>query len=226
MNKNIICGRNSVLDAVDNKFNIETIYIQKGSNIKINFDNIKFISREEMNKMTRENHQGIIAVIKPFNYADFNQIINKMIDKVLILDHIQDPHNLGAIIRSANVFGVNWIIIPEDRAAAITPTVLKISSGGFANMNIVKVASIYTAIDKLKSAGFWIYSTALGKNAKDISKVKFNENSVLVIGNEAKGVSNTILKHSDELIYIPQKGTVQSLNASVAAGISLYFFTK
>ncbi|MGX9358381.1 23S rRNA (guanosine(2251)-2'-O)-methyltransferase RlmB [Mycoplasma sp. 128] len=224
--KNFIFGRNSVIDAINENFPITEIWIQENIKLDIKFKNVKKVSKVKLDKITEQNHQGVIAFIKDFEYADFEKLLRNKPDNVLILDHIQDVQNLGAIIRSANVFGVNWILIPTDRAASVTPVALKISSGGFVNMNIIKVPSLFNAIEKLKQNGYWIYTTALNQNASDINKTKFNRPSVLVIGNEQKGVSNTIIKASDQLIYIPQKGTVQSLNASVATGIALFCLTN
>ncbi|MGX9340427.1 23S rRNA (guanosine(2251)-2'-O)-methyltransferase RlmB [Mycoplasma sp. 4044] len=224
--KNFIFGRNSVIDAINENFPITEIWIQENIKLDIKFKNVKKVSKVKLDKITEQNHQGVIAFIKDFEYADFEKLLRNKPDNVLILDHIQDVQNLGAIIRSANVFGVNWILIPTDRAASVTPVALKISSGGFVNMNIIKVPSLFNAIEKLKQNGYWIYATALNQNASDINKTKFNRPSVLVIGNEQKGVSNTIIKASDQLIYIPQKGTVQSLNASVATGIALFCLTN
>ncbi|QJR44436.1 23S rRNA (guanosine(2251)-2'-O)-methyltransferase RlmB [Mycoplasma miroungirhinis] len=219
---NIIVGKNSVFDALENGFNVEKIFVQKNINMKINFHNIEYVSKEKLNDLTDQNHQGIIAVIKPFNYADFNELVIKKPQQVIILDHIQDPHNLGAIMRSANVFDLKWIILPKDRAASVNATALKISSGGFNGLKIIKVPSLNNVINKLKEIGYWVYATSLDKNSVNINDVKFNSPTVLIIGNEQKGVSNTLLKLSDQNIYIPQYGTVQSLNASVAAGICFY----
>ena len=216
-----ICGKNSVKEAIENKVAITEIYCDK--NIKINFPKdikVSFVSKFELDKLTKENHQGVVAMIKEFNYQNLDKLINDKPNRVLILDHLQDPHNFGAIMRSANAFGVNHIIIPKDRSVSVTPTVLKVSSGGFVNMNVVRVGSLVDAIQKLRKNGFWIYASAL-ENSKSIDDISFNDNAVIVIGNEAKGVSNSILKQSDEIFRINMKGTVQSLNASVAAGIIL-----
>ncbi|MBN0919080.1 23S rRNA (guanosine(2251)-2'-O)-methyltransferase RlmB [[Mycoplasma] gypis] len=222
MKQEFIYGKNSVLDALEQNFPISELWVQENINFQTKFKNVKRVSREKLNTITDQNHQGFIAFIKPYQYAHFEQLLKHKPENVLILDHIQDVQNLGAIIRSANVFGINWIIIPSDRAASVTPTVLKIASGGINNMNIIKANSLLPTINSLKKEGYWVYVTALNENAKQINETKFNTPSVLVIGNEEKGVSSTILKNADEVIYIPQKGNVQSLNASVATGIALY----
>ena len=196
-----IYGKNSVLDALKANYPIKKIYLLKGHDIKLNFKNVEYLTNFELNKLINGNHQGYIAEIEEYKYYDLGSIFKDRANFVLMLDHIQDPQNLGAIIRSANAFSVKHIIIPKDRSASITPTVLKISSGGFNNIKIIKVASLLDAINQLK------------KND-------------LIMGNEEKGVSNTLLNISDQNVYIPQSGEVQSLNVSVATGIMLYEINK
>ncbi|MCV3753482.1 23S rRNA (guanosine(2251)-2'-O)-methyltransferase RlmB [Mycoplasma enhydrae] len=226
--KNLIYGKNSVIEAINNNFPIKEVYLLKSSDAKlIKFKNIKFLSLNEMNRMVNGNHQGFIAKISDFQYYDIGTIVKDKPEVVLILDHIQDPQNFGAIMRSANVFGIKHIIIPKDRAVDVNSTVLKISSGGFKNIKVIKVGSLLDAIEYLKKNEFWIYATALDNKAKDLAKANFNAPSAIIMGNEATGVSKTLLKKSDEIIFINQKSeSVQSLNVSVATGIVLYELTK
>ncbi|MDP4042941.1 23S rRNA (guanosine(2251)-2'-O)-methyltransferase RlmB [Mycoplasmopsis arginini] len=222
--KNFIYGKNSVLEALENNFPIIRIYLLKGlENRSIKFKNITYLSMNEMNKITNGNHQGYIAEIAPFNYHDIHTILKDKPETVLILDHIQDPQNFGAIIRSSNVFGIKHIIIPKDRSVDVTPAVLKTSSGGFKNVKIIKVTSLFESIEFLKKNGFWIYATALNDKAKIISKTNFSFPVALIMGNEGSGVSKTLLKHADEIIYIKQDSeAVQSLNVSAATAVCLY----
>ncbi|AWX42963.1 RNA methyltransferase [Metamycoplasma cloacale] len=225
--KQYIFGKNSVLDAIKNNFPIKTLYIQNNlQDKKINFPKIKYLSYFELNNLVKGNHQGYIAEIEDYQYHDIGVILKDKPENVLILDHIQDPQNFGAIIRSANVFGINHIIIPKNRACEVTPTVLKTSSGGFNNVKIIKIASLFEAIDYLKKNGFWIYATALNNQAKKLHQISFAKPTCLIVGNEESGVSNTLIKHADEVIYIEQFGLVQSLNVSVASGIAMYELTK
>ncbi|WP_412031755.1 23S rRNA (guanosine(2251)-2'-O)-methyltransferase RlmB [Metamycoplasma buccale] len=224
--KKYIYGKNSVLDALKNNFPINKLYLQKGLNIKINFNNIVFLPLNELNKMIHGNHQGYIAEIEDYKYYDFGTIIKDKPEIVLILDHIQDPQNFGAIIRSANVFNVKHIIIPKNRACEVTPTVLKTSSGGFNNIKIIKVGSLFESINELKKHDFWIYATVLNNNAISLDKISFNKPTCIIMGNEESGVSNTLIKHADQAIYIKQSGIVQSLNVSAATAIVLYEATK
>ncbi len=226
----LVCGKNSVLDAINNNLKISKIYTLKFFNIenpKFDKSKIEIVSKEFLDELTRENHQGIVAIIENnFQYCNLEKIIKDKPQIILMLDHIEDPHNLGAILRTANAAGVKHIIIPDKRSADINETVLKVSSGGFINMNIAKVPSLQPVVEKLKSQNYWIYASAINEKAQDYSKVQYNAPLVLIVGNEAKGVSNTLLKASDQLIYINMFGTVQSLNVSVATGILLFEIVK
>ncbi|MBN3534468.1 23S rRNA (guanosine(2251)-2'-O)-methyltransferase RlmB [Mycoplasma procyoni] len=221
--KKLICGKNSVQEAIENNFPIIKIYTNRPNEIA-NFEKskIQLCDLLTLNKMTKENHQGFIAEIKNIDFFDLNTIFKDRPEKILILDHIQDPHNFGAIIRTANAAGVNHIIIPKDRAVDITPTVLKVSSGGFINMKFIKVSSISAAITKMKKEGIWIYGTTLNDNSQSIHEATFNYPLAIVMGSESKGISKSVENLCDVNIYIPMKGSVQSLNVSVATGIVLF----
>ena len=218
----LIYGRNSVLDALKNKLPITKLYLMKTPDFSFEKDiKVTVTNKKEMDKILRENHQGYIAELKEFNYYTLDEIFKDKPENVLVLDHIQDPHNFGAILRSANAAGVKHIIIPKDRAVSVTPTVLKVSSGGFVGIKIIKVGSLVDAIQKLKKKDFWVYASALEK-ATDVDLISFNKPTVLIVGNEHKGVSRSLLKVSDQNVFINMKGNVQSLNVSVATGILLF----
>lgn len=221
----LIYGRNSVKDALENNLEITKLYVTERPHFNIS-NNVEVVikTKRELDKMINENHQGFIAELKEFNYFSLESIFKDKPERVLILDHLQDPHNLGAILRSANAFGIKHIIIPKERSVRVTPTVLKVASGGFVGIKIILVGSLVDAVQKLKKNGFWVYATAL-ENGVEIDKVSFNEPAVLIVGNEHKGVTRSLLKLSDQNIYIPMKGTVQSLNVSVATGILLFKFS-
>ncbi|MCP4336709.1 MAG: 23S rRNA (guanosine(2251)-2'-O)-methyltransferase RlmB [Mycoplasma sp.] len=217
----LIYGKNTVLDAIKNKLPVKNLYILKKNSFNFSSDiKIKIIEKKEMDKICNGNHQGFIAELKEFNYFSLEEIIKNKPNKILVLDRIQDPHNFGAILRTANAFGYKYIMIAKDRQVDVTPTVLKVSSGGYINIKIIRVNSMSTAIKKLKENGIWIYSTAI-KNGISIKEITFNEPFAIILGNEGKGVSKTILKLSDQNVFIPTEGTIQSLNVSVAAGIIL-----
>lgn len=220
----LICGRNSVIEAIENKIPLKIIYTTGKVDFKVDSSiAIKQVTKQELDKLSSfANHQGIAAEMKDVNYFDMSVITKDEPDKVLILDHIQDPHNLGAIIRSANAAGIKHIIIPKDRAAKVTPTVLKVASGGLVGIKIIRTNSLYEATKALKENNYWIYASTLDANAKSIDKVTFNSNMAIIVGNEQTGISATLLKLADEKFFIPMKGTVQSLNVSVATGIILF----
>ena len=219
-----ICGKNTVLEAIVNDLPLETVYITNENTkekIKGPFT-LKIISKKEMDKMTKLNHQGFLATLKEFNYWNISEIEKDKPEKVLILDHIQDPQNFGAILRSANAAGVKHIIIPRERSPKVTPAVLKVASGGHIGMKIIRVDSLFNEVQKMKEQGFWIYSTTLDQDSVSHKHASVNYPMALIVGNEGKGVSKTLLKISDQKIHINMEGTVQSLNVSVATGILLF----
>lgn len=183
--------------------------------------------KKDMEKIANnKNYQGVIAFVPPFSYCEIEDILEYAKEKneepfVLILDGIEDPHNLGAIIRTAETAGMHGIIIPKRRSASVNSTVSKVSSGAVEYMKIARVTNITDAIDKLKKEGLWICGT-------DINTEKYYYNQDLtgpigiVIGNEGKGISDKVKKNCDFLVKIPMMGRVTSLNASVSTGIIIY----
>ena len=183
--------------------------------------------KKDMEKIANnKNYQGVIAFVPPFSYCEIEDILEYAKGKneepfVLILDGIEDPHNLGAIIRTAETAGMHGIIIPKRRSASVNSTVSKVSSGAVEYMKIARVTNITDAIDKLKKEGLWICGT-------DINTDKYYYNQDLtgpigiVIGNEGKGISDKVKKNCDFLVKIPMRGKVTSLNASVSTGIIIY----
>lgn len=220
----LICGRNSVLEAIENDVPLKVIYTMGKIDFKVDSSvDIRKVTKNELDKLSGfANHQGIAAEMKEINYFDLSVLDRDKPTKVLILDHIQDPHNLGAILRSANASGVKHLIIPKDRAAKVTPTVLKVASGGLVGTKIIRTNSLLEAVKWLKDKQYWIYASAIDEKSKPLDKVVFNENMAIIVGNEKTGVSSTLLKLADEKFFIPMRGTVQSLNVSVATGIILF----
>ncbi|VEU59794.1 23S rRNA (guanosine(2251)-2'-O)-methyltransferase RlmB [Mesomycoplasma neurolyticum] len=221
--KKFICGKNSVIDSLKNNLPISLVYTTNHK-LHLEFPNfkIKLVTNEFLNQLTTENHQGYVAQILDIKFYDLNTIIKDKAKEVIILDHIQDPHNFGAIIRTANANGIKHIIFPKDRSVDVTPTVLKVSSGGFVNMKFIKVTSIVSTILKLKKNNYWVYGTSLTKKSKNINDVLFNKPLAIIFGSEGNGLTKAVERVCDELVYIPMKGTVQSLNISVAVGIVLF----
>ena len=193
--------------------------------IKLQRIEYKIVSSIELTNKTKvDKHQGVVAFVKPYEYIDLNEIIrrSKSVDVpiVLILDGINDPHNLGAILRSCDVFGVSGIIIGKHNQVPLNATVAKTSAGAINFVPVALVNNINNALEKLKENGFWVVSTD-GSALTHYQDLKYDFPVALVVGSEGEGVSRLILKNSDYIVKIPQYGHVNSLNASVAAAILL-----
>ena len=232
MNKtdNIIYGRNPVKEALRSK-RVKAIYLANGfSNNEllslVDESNIKPIykSNKEMDLMCDGVHQGVAAIIKDYEYFSLESILDrtKKNDRsiVVILDGINDPHNLGAILRCCDVFNVSGVLIPKHNQVPLTATVAKTSAGAINYVPVALVGNLNQTISKLKEEGFWVVSTD-GSATIDYQSLKYDFKVALVIGSEGQGVSHLVLNNSDYVVKIPQYGHVNSLNASVAAGILL-----
>ena len=230
-------GRNSVLELLETGKDINKIYIQKGERhgsinkiIAIAKKNKVIITEVDKNKMKAmaqtENYQGVIAMVPPYEYYEIEDIIEEAKTKnedpfIIILDGIEDVHNLGSIIRTAETAGVHGIVIPKRRAAAVNSTVNKVSAGATQYMKIARVNNINETIKYLKEQGLWICGTDVeGKNYYNEQDLKGP--IAIVIGNEGSGMSRLVKENCDFLVKIPMKGKIQSLNASVSAGIVIY----
>lgn len=171
------------------------------------------------------NHQGIAAQVAPYDYWDLPDLVAraKQVDEpvIVIADGIEDPHNLGAIIRTAEALGVQGLVIPQRRAVGVTSTVMKVATGALENIAIARVVNLNQAIAKLKDAGFWIYGTTADTDQM-LSETNFSGAVGLVIGSEGQGLSQLTEKNCDQLVRIPLTGKTPSLNASVACAIALY----
>lgn len=182
-------------------------------------------SRRLANLTRGGNHQGIVAQVAPYVYWDLPDLINKakaVPDPVIVIaDGIEDPHNLGAIIRTAEALGVQGIVIPKRRAVGVTSTVMKVAAGALENMAIARVTNLNQAITQLKEDGFWIYGTTADTDNL-LHQTNFSGSVGLVIGSEGKGLSQLTEKNCDQLVAIPLVGSTPSLNASVATAIALY----
>ncbi len=227
---NIIFGRNPVKEAL-RADKVLKVYISNGfSDKEINpllqdkKPYIKVVSNGELDAKCNGVHQGIMAEVKPYEYLDFNELIRRSrkekLPLIILLDGINDPHNLGAILRSADVFGATGIVIPKHNSVSLNATVAKTSAGAINFVPVSQVSSLNQAIEKLKDNGFWVVSTD-GAAQINYGDLKYDFPVALVIGSEGQGVSRLIVKNSDYVVKIPQFGHVNSLNASVAAGILL-----
>ena len=204
------------------KLKIEEKYYLKIKNLLGEFpkSKIKLVQKSEIDNLTKDNHQGIIIDMEDYQYTPLNKILNREDDKILILDHILDPHNFGAIIRTAVAAGIKTIIIPNDRQVLVNSTVVKTSVGAVFDIDIVLVTNLNNTIKILKDNGFWIYGTVM--SGEDYREVDYNGKVCLIIGNEEKGMSKLVKESCDFLITIPISPKIDSLNASVAAGILIY----
>ena len=233
MNKetNFIYGKNPVIEAINAKKAIRVFLVSNFNDqkvlslIKNNKVPVSYIAPNEMDKMANKGvHQGIGAELKPYQTVSLEEIIIKAKKKekkiIVMLDGIEDPHNLGAILRSADVFEASGIIIPKHNSVSLNATVAKTSAGAINYVPVAVVNNLNQAIAVLKEEGYWIVSTD-GSATQSYSSIAYDFPVVVVIGSEGKGVSSLVLKNSDYIVKIPQFGHVNSLNASVAAGILL-----
>lgn len=214
----LVYGPN-VLKELDKK-RIKKVFSSRKEVISFCKDNkicYEFVETNRLNRLTKENHQGVVIEIYDYDYYKYEDIEGNFI---IVLDHLEDPHNFGAIIRSAVGAGVKTIIIPKDRCVKVTDTVVKTSAGMINHIKIVMVNNIVETLKKLQKEGFFVYSADMyGENYK---KVSYNDKKVLVIGNEGKGISRLVKEKCDLLVKIPIDDKCESLNASVAAGILMY----
>lgn len=224
----LIYGRNVAKDILKKGEKVEKIFLQENFNDKeiiSLIENSKIVvfykKKREIDNLCSGVHQGILLFIPDYQYSNINTFLNKNEEKVVILDHIEDPHNLGAIIRTCEAAGIKSVIIPKDRQVQVNATVMKTSVGTLDNVNIVQVTNLSNTIDKLKENGYWIVGTAL-KDSVDYRDIDYTGKIALIVGNEGTGISNLVMKKCDFIAKIPMYGETNSLNASVAAGIMIY----
>ncbi len=234
-------GRNSVLELLESGRDINKIFITEGEkhgsiNKIINMAKarkilITEVSKAKLNQMSQtENNQGVIAIVPPFDYCEVEDILEEAKQRkeppfILILDGIEDPHNLGSIIRTAETAGVHGIIIPKRRAASVNATVNKVSAGAVEHMKIARVNNINETIEYLKNNGVWIYGTDM-HTQKYYYDEDYRGSVAIVIGSEGFGMSRLVKENCDFLVKIPMKGKITSLNASVSSGIVMYEVVK
>lgn len=223
----LIYGKNSCLEYLKKNKKVKSLYLDRSFSDKRLISLIEnlqikpyFYTKFQLDQLAEENHQGIIIDAGEYEYCDVDDLIKDDNGFIVILDHIVDPHNFGAIIRTCAAAGVDGIIIPKDRSVRVNSTVMKTSVGCALNMKIVMVTNLNQAIKYLKDKNYWIYTADMGNTS--YTDVKYDGNVALVIGNEGKGVSDLVKKTSDFIVSIPIDEKVESLNASVAAGILIY----
>ena len=200
----------------------DILKLAEQNEIEIEFKEKKYLERLALGSL----HQGIVCLSEEYSYTSVDKIINNCCESlrgslILVLDGITDPQNFGSLIRTAHCCGVNGIVIPENRAASVTPTVMKVSAGAAHHIPITKVVNIANTIDWLKEKGFWIYG-ADAKLGRDVHSFDYDGHIALVMGSEEKGIRPLVRRKCDFFVSVPILGKVDSLNVSVAAGIILY----
>lgn len=221
-----VYGKNVANEVIKDAKKIKKAYISKNFDERniitiLNRNNIyiKYMEKRDLDKVAEGNHQGIILEIEDYKYCDVDELIEEN-NIIVMLDHLEDPHNLGAIIRTCEAAKVSGIIIPKDRSVSVNSTVMKVSAGALEQVKIAQVTNLSQTLNYLKNKGYWIVGT-------DMQGTKYNEidykgKTVIVIGNEGKGMSDIITKNCDFIASIPMRGNINSLNASVAAGIIIF----
>jgi 23S rRNA (guanosine2251-2'-O)-methyltransferase len=235
MNK--VFGRKPVLEGLLSGSEFETIYIAYGqhggiinniiSEAKKRGIKVSQISTHRFKDLSRnENTQGVIALKSEIKYFSLNEVITKSKKSkyplLLILESIQDPHNVGAILRSAECAGVDGVLITQRESASMTEVVEKASAGAISHLKICKINNVSQTITELKEQGFWIVGSALNEKSKDYSSIDYKSPIALIMGNEEKGIKPLTAKNCDHLVAIPMKGKIHSLNVSVASGVLLF----
>lgn len=224
----LVYGRNVALEVLKKPKNVQKVLLQDG------FDDKKILSlleksktpvfiksKKEIDHLAEGVHQGIILYVRDYQYYPLADIVNEDASFLVILDHLEDPHNFGAIIRTCEAAGVDGIIIPKDRQVQVNATVMKTSVGTLDTMKVSRVANLSSTIDYLKKNDFWVVGTAL-EDSVDYRSIDYSGKIALVIGNEGAGISELVRKKCDFIAKIPMYGTTNSLNASVASGIMIY----
>ncbi|MGK7942007.1 MAG: 23S rRNA (guanosine(2251)-2'-O)-methyltransferase RlmB [Crocosphaera sp.] len=234
----LIYGRHSVLAALESDRQLNRVWITNRLHYDPRFHNlvqeskakgtvIDEVSLQRLSQITNgANHQGIAAQVAPYTYHELNELIaqakaNSDEPVIVIADGISDPHNLGAIIRTAEAMGCQGLIIPQRRAASVTSTVTKVAAGALESFPVARVVNLSRALETLKAEGFWLYGT-VAEGGKRLQDFNFRGAVGLVIGSEGSGLSLLTQRCCDELVSIPLEGKTPSLNASVAAAINLY----
>jgi len=223
----IVYGRNVAKEILKNNKKIEKIILQDSFDDKEILSLIEKrkilvdrIDKRGFSKFDKYSHQGIIMYIEDFKYSDLSDVESDE-DVVVILDHLEDPHNLGAIIRTCEAAGIKSVIIPKDRSVEVNSTVMKTSAGALNNLKVIMVTNLSRSIDELKNMGFWVVGTDM-EDSQDYRCIDYSSKIALILGSEGNGISRIVREKCDYIAQIPMYGQVNSLNASVAAGIMIY----
>ena len=221
----IVYGKNSFLEALNNN-RIKKAYLLANNYLikELNDKNIDYeiVNKTKLDGLTRRgNHQGFVAEVKEFKLCKIEDMLKRKDGLILILDGLKDPHNLGAIIRTCECAGVDGVIYKKHNSVKLNDTVAKVASGALEYMKIAEVTNLVNTIKKLKENGYWIIGTD-GEGKDLYNKIDYNMNTVIVIGSEGEGLSRLVKQECDYVVKMPMHGHINSLNASVAAGIMIY----
>jgi 23S rRNA (guanosine2251-2'-O)-methyltransferase len=230
-------GRHAILEALRAKRKVEEILIARGVHsqgalaelialAKNENVQVRGVSRDELDRLAR-NHQGIVARIGEFEYAEISDLLDQANTRgeppfLLMLDSVQDPQNLGTLIRTAEAVGIHGIILAEHRAVGVTPAVVKASAGAINHLKIARVTNLARTIEELKRANVWVIGVENAPNAQDFSRADYNAAIALVLGSEGSGLGRLVREKCDYLVKLPMWGQVGSLNVAVAGSIVLY----
>lgn len=224
----LVYGRNVAKEILKNPEKVKKVILQDNFDDKVInslVENLKlkveYASKIKIDNLCNGAHQGIILDITDYQYKKIDDVLKNDPNFIVILDHIEDPHNLGAIIRTCEAASVDTIIIPKDRQVGVNSTVMKTSAGALNNVDVCMVSNLVQCIDLLKKNGFWVVGTAM-ENSIDYRNIDYSSKIALVIGNEGRGISRLVRESCDFVASIPMYGKINSLNASVAAGIMIY----
>lgn len=227
----LVFGKNVALEYLNSNKKIYKVFIQNNFNDydllnKIRHKNIKVqtLQKIDMDKKVSGLHQGIILDVEDYKYADIYDVISDTDSLLVMLDHIEDPHNFGAIIRSCEAAGVDGIIIPTDRSVEVNSTVIKTSVGTTEKMKIARVTNLNQTIKLLKEKGYWVFGTDM--DGTDYTKLDYKGKTCIICGNEGSGMSKLVRENCDFIASIPMRGEVNSLNASVATAIIVFEAVK
>lgn len=240
-----IFGRNSVIEYLNSEKEVDKIFVQKGE-LKGSIKKIiamakdrkivvSYADKKKLDILAEGNaHQGVVMLTTDFLYSTLDELMeyaeekkkeNKLDPLIVVLDEINDPHNLGAIVRTAECAGASGIVIPKRRSASVTDVVNKSSAGAINYMKIARVSNVTNSLETLKKNGYWVYG-ASGEGKESYRDVNYDGKVCLVIGNEGKGISRLVREHCDYLVKIPMYGNIESLNASTSAAILIYEIIK
>ncbi|WP_453992469.1 23S rRNA (guanosine(2251)-2'-O)-methyltransferase RlmB [Bacillus nitroreducens] len=236
MTSDFIIGKNPVIEALKSERDINKIWIAEGSNrgqmnqitslAKEGNVLVQFVPKKKIDQMVEGNHQGVVAQVAAYEYAQVDDIFEAAIKRneapfIILLDELEDPHNLGSILRTADAVGAHGVIIPKRRAVGLTATVAKASTGAIEYIPVARVTNLARTIDELKDRGVWIVGTD-AKGKEDYRNVDGKMPIGLVIGSEGRGMGRLVKEKCDFLLRLPMQGKVTSLNASVAASLLMY----